>query len=70
MKVLHAISARSHALPQILSEQGIRYILLARAADWRVYDYVLHAPGLRVIDSWTDLTLILNTAWSPRSGRQ
>lgn len=68
--LLQMAEAHSRSVAQILAKGGIRYILLAHAADWERYRYLQAAPGLRVVASWPDLTLIADTLPSGTTPRR
>lgn len=46
-----------------LARYHIKYVLLARTADWRDYRYLDKSPGIRLVTAWPDLLLYRNLVY-------
>jgi len=62
-QVLTAYPPDTSRMAGVLARYHIKYILLARTADWRDYLYLDSSPGIKLVSSWPDLLLYRNLRW-------
>jgi len=65
LEYLFSVGPQTTHLGRLLAPLGIRYILLARTDDWKDYEFVSQQADIRVVRSWSDLTLFENTEPAP-----
>jgi hypothetical protein len=47
---------------ELLQPSGIRYVVLSKVQDWRLYAWLFAQEDLRVVAEWDDLVLFENLA--------
>ena len=65
LEYLFSIGPETTHLGRLLAPLGIRYVLLAKTDDWKNYAFMATQSDIRVVHSWSDLTLFENMEPAP-----